>query len=149
LFNYPDQSVKGTSGKRKTETWAVKNLPAIPSEYGAPPIHEVAPYVALGASTFKLGNFKGDMSTWIEYGKFMAQLIEGQDQLPDFEKQKVAEIVAICNPKPIMWESSLESEGGSPSRHPMSPPRVMAIVRRFPIIWWPCSRRPVLSPIMH
>ncbi|HEY8397639.1 MAG TPA: DUF3857 domain-containing protein [Flavihumibacter sp.] len=97
LFNYPDQSVKGTSGKRKTETWAVKNLPAIPSEYGAPPIHEVAPYVALGASTFKLGNFKGDMSTWIEYGKFMAQLIEGQDQLPDFEKQKVAEIVAGCS----------------------------------------------------
>lgn len=94
LFNFPTQSVKSETAKRKTEKWELKQIVAVPSEYGAPPIHEVAPYLALGASTFKLGNYKGDMSTWLEFGKFMQQLIEGQDQLPDTEKQKVAEVIA-------------------------------------------------------
>lgn len=96
LFNLPAMSIKTSTGKKKTEIWSVSNLNAVPDEYGAPPIHEVSPYIALGASTFKLGNFKGDMSTWLEFGKFIKTLTDGQDQLPEEEKQKVQAIVSNC-----------------------------------------------------
>lgn len=95
-FNYAGKSVKASSGKKQSETWAVQQLSAVPDEYGAPPIHEIAPYLALKATSFRLGNYKGDMSTWQDFGKFIQTLIAGHDELPDTEKKKVAEIVAVC-----------------------------------------------------
>ena len=95
-WNISGKGISTSNGKKKTEKWEVSQLSAVPAEYGAPPIHEVAPYIALGASTFKLGNFKGDMSTWEEFGKFIKTLIDGQDELPEEEKQKVKAIAATC-----------------------------------------------------
>ncbi len=96
LFNLPAMSIKTSTGKKKTEVWSVSNINAVPDEYGAPAVHEVSPYISLAATTFKLGNYKGDMSTWKEFGNFIKTLTDGQDQLPEEEKRKVAAITASC-----------------------------------------------------
>lgn len=57
-WNISGKGMSTSNGKKKTEKWEVSQLSAVPSEYGAPPIHEVAPYISLGASTFKLGILK-------------------------------------------------------------------------------------------
>jgi hypothetical protein len=96
IWNIPGKPISTNNGKKKTEIWQISQLSAVPAEYGAPPIHEVAPYVVLGASTFKFGNYKGDMSTWSEFGNFVKTLNNGQDELPEEEKQKVKAIAATC-----------------------------------------------------
>lgn len=96
LFNMPDKPIKTSTDKKKTEKWEVGQLNAVPSEYGAPPLHEVAPYISLGATSFQLGSYKGDMSSWKEYGNFIKTLIDGQDELPEEEKQKILAIAATC-----------------------------------------------------
>ncbi len=97
LYNIPGPAVKTSTGKRKTEKWMVSHISAVPSEYGAPPLHEVAPYIALGATTFKLGSYNGDMSTWKEFGNFIGTLIAGHGELPEEEKQKVKAIISTCS----------------------------------------------------
>lgn len=97
LYNVPDKPIKTNTDKKKTEKWEIGQLTAVPSEYGAPPLHEVAPYIALGATSFKLGNYKGDMSSWKEFGNFIKTLTDGHDALPEEEKQKVKAIAASCS----------------------------------------------------
>jgi hypothetical protein len=43
---------------------------------------------------FKLDNYKGDMSTWKGFGKFIYELSKGRDVLPDDIKQQVKSLTA-------------------------------------------------------
>ena len=47
------------------------------------------PYVLVAPSDFEAQGYKGNMSTWADYGKFILQLRAGRDQLPDNIKQQV------------------------------------------------------------
>ncbi|HVS95990.1 MAG TPA: DUF3857 domain-containing protein [Puia sp.] len=74
---------------KKIYTWEAKNLPARHREAHGPRWREVEPYVLIGPSEFELEGYKGNMSTWLDYGKFVGQLWAGRDVLPDNVKQQV------------------------------------------------------------
>ncbi len=74
---------------KKIYTWEAKNLPALHTEPYGPRWREIAPYVMLAPSDFESQGYKGNMSTWADYGKFIAQLRAGRDVLPDNIKQQV------------------------------------------------------------
>ena len=74
---------------KKIYTWEAKNLPALHTEPYGPRWREIAPYVILAPSDFEEQGYKGNMSTWTDYGKFISQLRTGRDVLPDNIKQQV------------------------------------------------------------
>ena len=92
LMNGAAEPVITESGDKKTYTWEAKNLPARWTEAYGPRWREIAPCVLLAPSDFEAQGYKGNMSTWESYGKFIAQLRTGRDQLPDDIRKKVHEL---------------------------------------------------------
>src|SRR5580692_6495729 len=86
------QPVVTTSGDKKVYTWEIGNLPARSTEFDGPDWADIAPHVLLAPSDFEAQGYKGNMSTWENYGKFINQLRSGRDALPDNVKQKVHEL---------------------------------------------------------
>ena len=74
---------------KKIYTWEAKNLPARHTESHGPRWREIAPFVMIGPSDFEAQGYKGNMSSWADYGKFILQLRAGRDILPDNIKQQV------------------------------------------------------------
>ncbi|HLK31418.1 MAG TPA: DUF3857 and transglutaminase domain-containing protein, partial [Puia sp.] len=70
-------------------TWEIKNVPAKYTESFGPSWSEIAPRVLIGPSDFEVEGYKGNMSTWNNYGKFIHELEKGRDVLPDDIKRKV------------------------------------------------------------
>jgi hypothetical protein len=75
--------------EKKIYTWEARNLPARKTESHGPRWREIAPYVLMGPSDFEAQGYKGNMSSWTDYGKFIDQLRAGRDVLPDNVKQQV------------------------------------------------------------
>lgn len=97
ILRYKSENYKGeptiTTGKgKKILQWEVKNLVAISRPYAAPNWREIATSVAFAPTQFKIGEYKGDMSNWKEFGKFMYVLKQDRDQLPDDVQQKVKQL---------------------------------------------------------
>ena len=86
------QPVITESGDKKIYTWETGNLPARTTESFGPKWTEIAPYVLMAPSEFEVQGYKGNMSTWTDYGKFINQLRAGRDVLPDDIKKKVHEL---------------------------------------------------------
>lgn len=80
---------KAESNKSTTYTWELKNYPAIQYERLQPSITTLVPVVLVGPGDFMLGKYKGNMSSWLELGKFQAELNRDRDQLPDNIKAEV------------------------------------------------------------
>jgi hypothetical protein len=74
---------------KKIYTWEAKNLPAMHTEPKGPKWRDLAPYVMMAPSDFEAQGYKGNMSTWTDYGKFISQLRTGRDVLPDNIKHQV------------------------------------------------------------
>lgn len=72
----PETTVEGDY---KTYRWTIKNLPAVKYEPGSVNPY---PYVMLAPNHFKYDDFEGDLSTWKEYGSWVARLWKGLDKLP-------------------------------------------------------------------
>lgn len=94
-FNFKGEPVVTQKGNTKIYTWEIKNIPAGKAEPGSPPFSETAPAVFFAPSKFEVEGYKGDMSSWEGYGKFMYQLIKGRDVLPDEIKKKVHELTDL------------------------------------------------------
>ena len=86
------QPVVTSSGDKKVYTWEVSNLPARPKEVAGPSWAEIAPHVLFAPSDFEAAGYKGNMSSWENFGLFINQLRAGRDVLPDNVKQKVHEL---------------------------------------------------------
>ncbi len=86
------QPVITESGDKKTYTWEVSNLPAHTTESYGPVWSEIAPHVLFAPSDFEAQGYKGNMSSWENYGKFINQLRQGRDVLPEDIKKKVHEL---------------------------------------------------------
>lgn len=86
------QPVITESGDRKIYTWEAENLPARSTETWGPRWKEIAPVVLLAPSDFEAQGYKGNMSTWVDFGKFVNQLRAGRDVLPENIKSKVHEL---------------------------------------------------------
>ena len=91
-YNCAIQPVITESGNKKMYTWEIKNLPAVTTESNAPSFRELVPTVAFAPSDFEAEGYKGNMSTWTNFGKFIYQLIQGRDMLPDEIKSRVHQI---------------------------------------------------------
>ena len=78
---------------KKIYTWEAWNLPARKTESHGPRWREMAPSVLIAPSDFEAQGYKGNMSSWADYGKFIAQLRTGRDALPDNVKQQVHALV--------------------------------------------------------
>jgi len=74
---------------KKIYTWEASNLPARKTELHGPRWREMAPYVIFAPSDFEAQGYKGNMSSWTDYGKFIEQLRVGRDVLPENIKQQV------------------------------------------------------------
>lgn len=79
----------------KSYRWEVKMLPAYDKEpYAAD--NQDAPVVITAPYAFEIEGYKGDMSSWESFGKFIAQLNEGTRNLPEATQNKVRQLVADC-----------------------------------------------------
>src|SRR5260221_2653810 len=89
LLNGATPPVITMTGDKKVYTWEARNLPARWGESAGPRWREIMPYVMVAPSDFEVQGYKGNMSSWTSYGKFIAQLRAGRDVLPDNIKQQV------------------------------------------------------------
>jgi len=80
------------SGDKKVYTWEISNLKARTTEASGPRWSEIAPHILMAPSDFEAQGYKGNMSSWESYGKFINQLRQGRDVLPDDVKKKVHEL---------------------------------------------------------
>lgn len=91
-YNFPAPPVITESGNKKTYTWEIKNLPAITLESSCPSLTELVPNVMFAPSDFEAEGYKGNMSTWLNYGKFVNLLYNKRDVLPDNIKATVHQL---------------------------------------------------------
>jgi len=75
-------------------TWKVQHLKAIKEEPYAPHHTQVLPQVQLACSSFMIANYAGSMSSWKEFGGFMAKLYQGRDELPLELKSELDAVLA-------------------------------------------------------
>lgn len=81
------------SDKNTVYTWTTENLPAIKYEPKLPNTNQLRPIVRVAPTTFLFDNYKGDMSNWNSFGKFMYEINKGRDVLSPVMKNKVQELV--------------------------------------------------------
>ncbi|MDQ3550602.1 MAG: DUF3857 and transglutaminase domain-containing protein [Bacteroidota bacterium] len=93
-FNYKGEPKESTEKNIKSITWNISNTKAIKKEPYAPRWHELTTMVKVAPTDFQIENYKGDMSSWKEFGKFMYDLTKGRDVLPDNIKQQVKILTA-------------------------------------------------------
>jgi hypothetical protein len=89
VFNYNGEPQVTTEKNTKTTTWVAKDLSALVKETNGPYWHELATEVITGPTDFQLGDYKGNMNSWQEFGKFLYALKAGRDNLPVNIKQDV------------------------------------------------------------
>ncbi|HVU96629.1 MAG TPA: DUF3857 domain-containing protein [Puia sp.] len=93
LMNGAPPPVITETGDKKMYTWESANLRARFTETSGPRWREMVPYVLIAPSDFEAQGYKGNMSTWQDYGKFIAKLREGRDVLPENLRQRVHSMV--------------------------------------------------------
>lgn len=99
-FRYTGQPVSKVEKNKKITTWSAQNMPAIVKPPYAPLWHELTTVVIFGPSEFQLENYKGNMNSWQDFGKFVYSLKQGRDALPDNVKQAIHQIADnISDPK--------------------------------------------------
>jgi hypothetical protein len=86
-----------TKAKTTQYSWELKNEMAIEHEPLQPPFKELVPMIYLGASDFSLGNYIGNMRTWLGLGKLNIDLNKGRNELPDNVKQDIHKLIDGLN----------------------------------------------------
>lgn len=92
-YNYEGKPTVTNEKGRSVYTWQAENLPAFVKEPYAPRAGSFLPTVLVGPTAFEMEKYKGNMSSWNEFGLFVYQLIAGRDQLPDNIKSKVHQLI--------------------------------------------------------
>jgi transglutaminase-like putative cysteine protease len=92
LVNGAKEPVISSTGKNKILTWQAANIKAVEYEAYQPPLSRLQPLVLAGPDDFEYGGFKGNLSTWDNYGKFYSTLYKGRDILPDNIKADIHKI---------------------------------------------------------
>ena len=96
-FHYAGEPVIATENKKRSSTWMVDNMPAIVREIYQPPLHDITTTVIFGPTDFQVGDYKGNMQNWKEFGRFTFALKQGRDALPDNIKAKVHQLTDGIN----------------------------------------------------
>ncbi len=80
----PTMTIDGTI---KTYRWEIKSLPALQYEAGAVNYASRYPHILISPNKFELDDYKGDMSTWENFGKWYGLLAKSAQNLTDARKQ--------------------------------------------------------------
>lgn len=91
-FNYKGNPVISEDKDNKIYTWEIKNTPAKITEQLQPSWLEILPVVMIAPTSFEIQGYKGEMSSWENFGMFINSLLKGRDVMPDAIKQKVHEL---------------------------------------------------------
>lgn len=91
-FNNAGNPVITENNGQITYTWEIKNIPAKVIESYQPAWSEISPNVRIAPTEFEIQNYKGNMSTWENFGMFINSLLQGRDALTENVKQKVHEL---------------------------------------------------------
>lgn len=91
-FNYPSEPIINTTNNKTSYQWILQNYKPFVSEPWQPEWHEVTPYVIIAPVEFEYGGYKGNMSTWKDFGMFQVELNKGRDILPNDVVLKVHEL---------------------------------------------------------
>lgn len=93
-LNFEVEPMVGERNGRDIYSWNASNLAAIEKEPYGPKSSDVLPALYLSPDAFRVDNYAGSMKSWQQFGEFMNQLLEGQDELPADMKAEVNKIVA-------------------------------------------------------
>lgn len=93
-YNIESKPVTAMVGANiESMTWTFDNLPVLKLE----PMSSasmVRQRIIAAPTTFEMGGYSGNMSSWEEFGKWFIKLNQGRDKLPDATKRKVHELTA-------------------------------------------------------
>jgi hypothetical protein len=92
-FQYDGQVVEGVDKNKRTLTWEATNMPAIIREPFGPRWHDITTVVIFGPGEFQVGDYKGNMQSWEDFGKFVYALKQNRDALPGNVKQAIHNLV--------------------------------------------------------
>ena len=88
-FAFDEKPAIATNGNKKTFGWTMSNLSALVHEPYQPGWETLSPSVIIAPSQFEIENYPGDMTSWLNLGKFINTLNNNRQQLPDNIKQDV------------------------------------------------------------
>jgi len=91
-FNYNGGPAITQAKDKKTYKWEIKNLLALVEEFAEPDWRTITTCVFFSPDRFQIDNYSGDLSSWQNFGKFISELNEGKDKLPDVVKQQVHQL---------------------------------------------------------
>ncbi|MFI5132871.1 MAG: DUF3857 domain-containing protein [Chitinophagales bacterium] len=91
-FNYKGDPLVTIEKDLTTTTWMADNMPAMLEENNSPDWYQLTTYVFFGPTDFEVDNYKGNMASWQDFGKFVYSLKQGRDALPDNIKQTIHQL---------------------------------------------------------
>lgn len=78
-----------TKDGKKIYTWQIKNFEALKPEPYQPSWRELSPSIYVAPQKFEIENYKGEMNSWLNLGKFINTLNNNKQVLPESVKQEV------------------------------------------------------------
>lgn len=94
-FHLPEPK-KSTEDGQKIWKWEVKNLKKHNNEPFSPNDSIAFPLLLLAPTAFQVENYKGNMTTWEDFGKFIYKLYDKRDEIPETLKKELNDLVADC-----------------------------------------------------
>ena len=92
LINGAKEPTINKTEKIKTFKWEAGNIAALDYEPFQPSVKQFTSSVLIGPDDFEYGGYRGNLSTWDNYGKYYAALYKGRDVLPGNIKSQVHEL---------------------------------------------------------
>ncbi len=101
-INYKEQSISThtsikVEGDRRLYIWELNNIAAIDYEPYAPPFYEILPLIRVSPTNFYYGNYRGNMATWNDFGRFIDELNSGRDNISEELEMKITDLVSGTN----------------------------------------------------
>lgn len=93
-FNTEFEYSSTSDEKTIHHVWQAKNLQAIPNESYTLSYQQLLPVVMLSPVQISFEGYEGNFETWQSMGQWVAQLIQGRDQLP---QERLAEITNLTD----------------------------------------------------
>jgi transglutaminase-like putative cysteine protease len=94
-YNIPEENEYSFQDSDQSRyRWELSSLPPIKREVMGPPWFRLFPAVVMKTNTFQMDGNPGNMESWSAFGSWFGNLWQGRDELPDFVKEEVDQMVA-------------------------------------------------------
>ena len=96
VVNADFKAIVEDKGANKSFYWSMSNLKVIEREPFMPTRRDLLPYLELSPERFGIDKLEGSMKDWASFGKFMAELNAGRDEVSPAMATKIKEMTANC-----------------------------------------------------